>query len=174
VPQLLCAEVPQRPTIVTITSGANDFFRGDSDVYAIAQRVAEAVDVLLNNPSVASPVLDPVSGLACRPLTNVTILVSNYYSIPHPIPAVFQQLDLLLRGFDQSLRFWLAQVPVPSGSRLAIVDLYTPSLGRQGLVEIERRLGFSGPLDFDPHPTNLGHAFIAKEFEKVWRSLPAQ
>jgi hypothetical protein len=83
------------------------------------------------------------------------------------------QLDLLLQGFDQALRFWLAQVAVPNGSRLAIVDLYTPSVGRQGLVTIERRLGFPGPgpFDFDPHPTNLGHAFIARQFEDAWKAL---
>lgn len=173
VPQILCTEPDQRPTVVTITAGANDFFRGDFDVFGIAQRVADAVNLLLNNPDVPRPVLDPVSGEPCRPLENATILVSNYYSIPHPVPAVFAQLDALLQGFDQSLRFWMAQVIVPTGSRVAIVDLYTPSLGRSGLVTIERRLGYPGPgpFDFDPHPTNLGHAFIAGQFEQVWRSL---
>lgn len=174
VPQVVCTEPAQRPTVVTITAGANDFFRGDVDVFGIAQRVATAVDILLNNPSLPAPVLDPWTGMPCRALENVTILVSNYYSIPHPVPAVFAQLDALLQGFDLSLRFWMNQVPVPPGSRVAFVDLYTPSLGRQGLVTIERRLGFPGPgpFDFDPHPTNLGHAFIAREFENVWRSLP--
>ena len=171
VPQLICTEPPQRPTVVTITAGANDFFRGDIDVFAIAQRVAAGVNTLLNNPDLPSPVLDPVSHEPCRPLTGVTILVSNYYSVPHPDPAVFAQLEALLQGFDQSLRYWLAGVDVPDGSRVAIVDLYTPSLGRQGLVQVERRLGYSSGFDFDPHPTNLGHAFIAKEFEKAWRSL---
>jgi len=180
VPQILCTEAVQRPTVVTITAGANDFFRGDFDVFAIGRRVAESVDILLNNPVLPSPVLDPVSGLPCRALVPsdegelVTILVSNYYSIPHPDPTVFSQLDLLLQGFDQALRFWMGQVAVPAGARVAIVDLYTPSLGRQGLVTIERRDGFTGPgpFDFDPHPTNLGHAFIAGEFELAWRSLP--
>lgn len=173
VPQALCTEPVQRPTVVTITAGANDLFRGDFDVIGIAQRVAEAVNILLNNPAVALPVLDQVTGLPCRALEDVTILVSNYYSIPHPVQPVFDQLDALVRGFDQALRFWIGQVPVPAGSRVAIVDLYTPSLGRQGLVTIERRLGFSGPgpFDFDPHPTNVGHAFIARQFENVWRSL---
>ena len=174
VPEALCTEPVQRPTVVTITSGANDFFRGDTDVVGIARRVAESVDRLLNNPAVSSPVLDPWTGDPCRPLEKVTILVSNYYSIPHPDPAVAAQLDALLRGFDMALRFWISQVPVPAGSRVAIVDLYTPSLGRQGLVTIERRDGFPGPdpWNFDPHPTNLGHAFIAREFERTWRSLP--
>ena len=173
VPQLLCAEVPQRPTVVTITAGANDFFLGDQDVVAIAGRVAEAVNLLLNNPLLPSPVLDPVTQQPCRALQNVTILVSNYYSIPHPDPTVFALLDQVLAGFDLALRGALAQVPVPPGSRLAVVDLYTPSLGRQGLVMVERHLGLPGPgpFDVDPHPTNLGHAFIARQFENVWRTL---
>ena len=173
VPQVLCSEPAQRPTVVTITAGANDVFRGDFDAFGIAQRVADAVNLLLNNETVPSPVLDPWTGLPCRALQDVTILVSNYYSIPHPVQAVFEQLDALLRGFDVSLRFLIGQIPVPAGSRVAVVDLYTPSLGRQGLVTIERRGGFPGPgaFDFDPHPTNLGHAFIAREFEKAWRAL---
>ena len=158
---------------MTITAGANDFLRGDVDIFSIAMRVAEAINLLLNNGSVfvASPVLDPVTFTPCRALGGVTILVSNYYSIPHPIPIVAAQLDAALQGFDQALRFWLQFVHVPAGSRVAVVDLYTPSLGRQGLVTIERRLGFAGPLDFDVHPTNVGHAFIAKQFERAWNGL---
>lgn len=178
-PQVLCAEPEQRPTVVTITAGANDFFRNDFDVASSAKRVAQAVDLLLNNNGVlspalgATPVLDPVTGQPCRALENVTILVSNYYNIPHPVPAVFQLLDAAVQGFNQALGFLvLHQVVVPAGSRIAVVDLYTPSLGRQGLVTIQRRLGYTGPFDFDIHPTNLGHAFIASEFKKVWNSLP--
>lgn len=171
VPQVLCTEPDQRPTVVTITAGANDFFRGDFDVFGIASRVVAAIDLLLNN---SLPVLDPVTGQPCRALENVTILVSNYYSIPHPDPAVFAQLDALLHGFDQVLRLLLPGVSVPDGSRVALVDLYTPSLGRHGLVMIEKRLGFPGPgpFDFDPHPTIAGHNFIAKEFANTWQALP--
>jgi hypothetical protein len=176
--QVLCAEPEQRPTVVTITAGANDFFRNDPDLVGITQRVAQAVDLLLNNDGVlspnlgATPVLDPVTGQKCRALRNVTILVSNYYILPHPVPQFFDLLKLAVQGFDQALRFWMQQVAVPSGSRVAVVDLYTPSLGRQGLVTIQRRLGYTGPFDFDIHPTNLGHAFIAGEFKKAWNSLP--
>jgi len=178
VAQVLCAEPDQRPTVVTITAGANDFFRNDPDVVSSAKRVAQAVDLLLNNDGVLSPtlgassVLDPVTGQQCRALQNVTILVSNYYIIPHPVPEVFQLLHAAVQGFNQGLGFWVQQVVVPSGSRVAVVDLYTPSLGRQGLVTIQRRLGYVGPFDFDIHPTNLGHAFIAGEFKKAWNSLP--
>jgi lysophospholipase L1-like esterase len=174
VPQIICSEPAQRPTVVTITAGANDFFRGDTDVFAIAGRIAEAVNVLLNNPAVAAPVLDPFSGAPCRALDDVTIMVSNYYSIPHPDPAIFNQLDALLQGFDQALRALLAQVPVPGGSVVAVVDLYNPSLDRQGLVLLERHLGLQPPFDFDPHPTNLGHNFIARQFEDVWNELQNQ
>jgi hypothetical protein len=170
-PQLLCAEPAQRPTVVSITAGANDFLRGDQDIVSIALRVADAVSLLLNNAGLISPpVRDPVTSLPCRRLEHVTILVSNYYSIPHPVAAVAAQLDAAVLGFDQALRFWLAKVSVPAGSRLEIVDLYTPSLGRQGLVTIERRLGFEGIFDFDVHPTNVGHTFIARRFENAWRT----
>jgi hypothetical protein len=174
--QVLCAEPEQRPTIVTITAGANDFFRGDTDIPKIARRVAQAVDLLLHNDGTLTLATTPVQepgpvshGQRCRALQNVTILVSNYYSIPQPAPPEF---DAALQGFNNALSSLLSLVPVPSGSRVVLVDLYTPSLGRQGLVTIQRRLGVSGNGDFDVHPTNLGHAFIAGEFKKVWSSLP--
>jgi len=185
-PQVLCAEPEQRPTVVTITAGANDFFLGDQDLNEITKRVAQAVALLLNNddsdPSHllgATPVLDPVTGKPCRALTrnrdngpmNVTILVSNYYRLPHPDPYWFKVLDLALQAYNFYLGTWLGQIHVPPGSRVEVVDLYTPSLGRQGLVTIQRRFGYNAPLDFDFHPTNLGHAFIAGEFKKVWNSL---
>ena len=62
-PQVLCAEPEQRPTVVTITAGANDFFRNDPDVVSSAKRVAQAVDLLLNNDGVLSPTLGAVSVL---------------------------------------------------------------------------------------------------------------
>jgi len=171
VAQLLCAT--PRPTVVTITAGAIDFLRNDPDIFAIASRVVESVTILLHNgtPLVPVPVRDPRTGEVCPPLTNVTILVSNYYSIPHPVPLIAAQLDAVLRGFDQALSLLLPLVPVPAGSKVEKVDLYTPSLGRQGLVGIERRLGFDGPFDFDVHPTNIGHTFIAQQFKQKWLSL---
>jgi len=179
VPQVLCSRTGQRPTIVTVTVGAIDFLSGDDDILGIAARVAEGVNRLLNNgtPLVASPVLEPPTGLPgaglpCPALSNVTILVSNYYSIPHPDPVVNALLQQTLGGFDQALRFFLASVNVPAGSRLAVVDLFNPSRDRQGLVLIQRRLGFSGPFDFEVHPTNAGHAFIAARFAATWKSLP--
>jgi len=171
VSQVLC--VGPKPNVVTITAGANDFLGGDSNIPAIAGRVAAAVTLLLDNDNpaiVPSPIEDPVTGMACPALSNATILVSNYYAMPHPVPEINAILDDALRGFDQALQFFLAALPVPPGSRIIYVDLYTPSLGRQGLVTIDRRLGYTGPFEFDIHPTNLGHAFIARQFELAWMS----
>lgn len=173
VAEVLCAATAPRPTVVTITAGAVDFFRGDFNVLGIASRVVESINLLLNNgtPFVPVPILDPITHLPCPRLMNVTILVSNYYHIPVPVPAVDAQVDAALAGFDQALRTLLPLVPVSPGSKIGYVDLYGASVDREGLVLIERRLGFTGPLDWDPHPTNLGHAFIAAEFEKVFQSL---
>jgi hypothetical protein len=173
VPQLLCATPAQRPTVVTITVGANDFLRGDSNVFGIATRVAQGINRLLNNGSgfVSDTVVEPTTGLACPALSNVTILVSNYYSIPHPEPYLNAVLDAVLSGFDRALRGVLASVNVPQGSRIVVVDLYTPSLGREGLVLIDRRNGYTGGFDFDPHPTNAGHSFIAAQFAAAWKNL---
>jgi GDSL-like Lipase/Acylhydrolase family len=174
VAQVLCAEPALRPTVVTITAGANDLLRGDADIVSIAGRVAQSIDLLLNNrvtPLVSQPVVDPITNAPCRALSRVKILVSNYYSIPHPDPIIGPILDAALRGFDQALRFWLQFVAVPDGSRVEVVDLYTPSLGLQGLVLIERRGGFNGGFVFDVHPTNLGHNFITQQFAEAWQRV---
>lgn len=170
---VLCSAPAQRPTVVTITAGANDFLRGDRNIFGIAMRVVDSINVLLNNGTalVSSPILDPVTNAPCPPLTNVTILVSNYYHIPVPVPAVDLQFDAALRGFDQSMRYLLQFVQTPAGTKVGYVDLYAASEGREGLLLIQRRLGFTGPFDFDIHPTNLGHTFIAAEFEKVFKAL---
>lgn len=174
VPQALCSVPGLRPNVVTITAGANDFLVGDQNVPAIALRVAQAVHLLLNNDNpllVPMPIPDPVTGQPCPALTNATILVSNYYSIPHPDPAIFALLDTALQGFALVLNAAISAVPVPPGSRVAVVDLYTPSIGRTGLLLIGRHLGYGGPLNFEIHPTNLGHSFIANRFAAAWRSL---
>ena len=170
VPQVLCARTAIRPTIVAMIAGANDVFGFDFDVAAIASRVAQAVNLLLNNTSVSNPVRDPVTGVPCSPLTHATILVANYYSIPL-VEGLPPQVPLLLQAFNTALAAAIAAVPVPTGSRVALVDLYTPSLDRNGLVLIERRGGFSGPFDFDPHPTNAGYAFIEQLFENALKEL---
>lgn len=167
VPQLLCAEPAMRPTVVTITMGANDFLRGDANVPAIAFRVVNAVNQLLNNDNgFAVPVVDPFTNRPCRRLQNVTVLVSNYYRIPHPDPSVAAQFDAALKGFDFVLRMGLQGLNVPAGSKVAVVDLYTMSLDHSAEFVLTDR-----PGGYDIHPTNLGHTLIAKEFQKVWGSI---
>lgn len=165
VAQLLCAAT--RPTVVTITVGANDFIRGDFNVPAIAGRVVAAVSQLLNNDiGSPQPVLDPITQQPCPRLQNVTILVSNYYAIPHPDPAIAANFDNALRFFDFFLRMGLNGVNKPAGTRVALVDLYTLSKEHEGNFVLLR-----GPGGFDIHPTNLGHTLIAQEFQKVWQSI---
>ena len=167
VPQVLCAEPAQRPTVVTLTAGANDFLRGDVNVPAIAGRVAAAVNQLLNNDNgYAVPILDPFTSQPCRRLHNVTILVSNYYRMPHPDPAVAAQLDAALQAFDFFLRLWLQAIHVPAGSQVALVDLYAASEGHESNFVLANR-----PGGYDIHPTNFGHTLIAAEFGKVWQGL---
>lgn len=171
VPQVLCAEPTGRPTIITITAGGNDFFRGDFDIPSIAQRVVESINYLLNNTSTTHPVarqvLDPVTHMPCRSVEGVRILVSNYYAIPHPDPAVAAQYDMALRGFDQALRFWLSMLVVPPDSQVIYVDVYAATAGRRGLVR-----GFDGsvPGVYNVHPTTLGHYVIAKAFADAWKN----
>ena len=164
---IVAASIFVVPTVVTITAGANDFLRGDANVPAIALRVAAAVNQLLNNDNgYAVPVLDPFTNRPCRRLSNVTILVSNYYRLTHPNPAVSAQFDAALRGFDAVLRLGLQGIHVPAGSRVALVDLYTMSLDHE-----ENFFLLDKPGGYDIHPTNLGHTLIAREFQKVWSAL---
>jgi lysophospholipase L1-like esterase len=167
VPQLLCSEPAQRPTVVTITAGANDLFRGDFGVQAIATRVVAAINQLLNNDNgFAAPILDPFTNAPCRRLENVTILVSNYYRIPHPNAGTAAFLDQAIQGFDTVLRGGLKTINVPAGSKVAVVDLYKMSQEQLGDIVL-----LHGPGGFDIHPTNHGHTLIAKEFQKVWNSI---
>lgn len=158
VPQLTCLPFPA--TVVTLTVGANDFLRGDTNIVAIAQRTGEIIAHLVNGNG------------SCPGLPNVTILVANNYAIPHPDPTLAALFDQAAQAYDQLLRFAvLPTIPVPPGSRVALVDLYSAFKDRNGLLLIQKRNGFNGPFDFDVHPTNAGHATIATEFGTVWKGL---
>ena len=47
----------------------------------------------------------------------------------------------------------------------------TRGYAQEGLLLVERRGGYTGGLDFDVHPTNSGHTFIAAQFAEAWRRL---
>ena len=171
VPEAICL-TGFEPSVVTITVGANDFFTGDIDLYAIASRSADIVNRLLNGASYA----DPQTGLArvCPGLPNVTVLIANNYGLPIPDdPALTAYLDFVAMTYDQLLRGILLTVPVPAGSRVGVADLYTAFKGRNGLLLIQKKNG-TGPgiFDYEVHPTNAGHAAIADEFGRAWASLP--
>jgi len=176
VPEAICLTGYQA-TVVTITVGANDFFREieqghfPPDVAGIAMRSADIVNRLLNGASY----VDPQTGQArlCAGLPNVTVLIANNYTLPHPDPTTSALLDLAARGYAQYLQGFLSSVPVPAGSRVGIVDLYTAFEGRNGLLLIQKKNGITGPgpFDFEVHPTNAGHVVIAQEFARAWAAL---
>lgn len=176
VPQAICITGFQ-PNVVTITVGANDLVAAapnvDVNVLAsIAFRTAEAVNRLLNG-FIYPDATSPGNTQACPGLPKVTVLVANNYTLPHPNAAIRQALDSFAAGYDQLLRLALSGVYVPRESRIVLVDLYRALKGRSGLFLIEKPGGITGPgpFDFDPHPTTLGHAAIAREFERAWEAV---
>ena len=172
VPEAICLTGFQ-PSVVTITVGANDFLRefeerGTADVVGIAFRSAEIVNRLLYGATYA----DQQTGLprTCPGLPNVTVLIANNYTLPHPDPTISALLNLAASGYAQALRAFLPTV-LPAGSHVGVADLYTAFKDRNGLLLIQKKNGIAGPLDFEVHPTNAGHAVIAQEFQRAWAAL---
>ena len=56
-------------------------------------------------------------------------------------------------------------------ARVGYVDTFGAMEGKQGLLLINRRHGFTGPFEFEIHPSNAGHTAIAREFEQVWNTM---
>lgn len=157
VPMVLCGS--ERPTVVTITTGGND----SGSLSNRAQRIADAVDMLLSNDVMPDPITYPGTSTPCPAVPNVTILVSNYPRMPG--------LETALLIFSDLLEAALAGIIVPEGSNVLFVDLFTPSLDRHGLVLGERDPHADPEEDINVHPTNLGHMFIARQFEAAWQTL---
>jgi len=104
------------------------------------------------------------------------VLVSNYYSFDHPDPQLEFVLDLALQSFSDSVRDRIAHIQADihatgRTARVGFVDTYSAMDGRNGLLLIERRYGFTGGVEFEIHPTNAGHGVIAGEFEAAWKAL---
>jgi lysophospholipase L1-like esterase len=176
VPQAICITGFQ-PSVITITVGANDFFAAlpnvDVNVLAsIAFRTAEIVNRLLNG-FVYPDATSPGKAQQCPGLPNVTVLVANNYAVPHPDPAIARTLDSFAVAYDQLLRLALSGLRVPTGSRIAVVDLYSAFKGPKGLLLIRNggANAGSGPLDIEVHPNNVGHLVIAREFQRAWNAL---
>jgi hypothetical protein len=179
VPQAICITGFQ-PNVITLTVGANDFFAALPNVdvnvlSSIAFRTAEIVNRLLNG-FVYPDATSPGRAQQCPGLPNVTVLVANNYSVPHPDPTIARTLDGFAASYDQLLRRALSSVTVPAGSRVAVVDLYSAFRGLRGALLIrngEAATG-SGSLGIEVHPNNLGHLVIAREFQRAWDGLQQQ
>ena len=186
VPQALCIQPPRigvAPTVITLTAGANDLFvyiaangvpQDPATIVALADGIAAKVAAIVRALVFGLPGL-PAS-CAGQGIQGVRVLVSNYYSFNHPDPTVAALLDFALRSFGTSLETRLALISgqlQASGktARVGLVDTFSAMEGRTGLLLIERRNGFESPFNFEIHPTNAGHAVIAAEFEKVWKTL---
>lgn len=188
VPQALCIQPPRiqlAPSVITLIAGANDLF-----VYLAANGVP--ANPLVELPAVAEGIALKVEGIvrslvfgvptlpthcARAGIPGLTVLVANYYRFDHPDPEVEFLLDLALQSFRASLRVRLAQVQadlVAAGrtARVGYVDTFGAMEGRQGVLLINRRNGFSDRFNFEIHPTNAGHSVMAREFDRVWNTLP--
>jgi hypothetical protein len=186
VPEALCIQPPRigvAPSVITLTAGANDFFvyiathgvpTNPAEVIAVADGVAANVERIIRSLVFGMPNL-PVY-CAGSGIPGITVLVGNYYSFDHPDPQVEALLDLALTTFSSSLQARIAQIQsditaTGKTARVGLVDTFSAMNGREGLLLIERRLGFNGGLDFEIHPTNAGHAVIAQTFASVWNSM---
>ena len=185
VPQALCIQPPRiavAPSVITLSAGANDFLvylathpiPPVTAIPVLADAIAEKVDNIIRSLVFGLPA--PPLYCASSGIPGIVVLVSNYYSFNHPDPQIEFLLDLALQSFGASLAGRIAQIQTDIGlmgktARVAYVDTFSAMDGRQGLLLIRKRNGFTGGFDFEIHPTNAGHSVIAHEFERVWNDL---
>ena len=184
VPQALCVQPPRiavAPSVITLTVGANDFLVYMSSpqfnpraIPYVADQIAGHVEVIIRSLVFGNPFLPDYCAIEGIP--GITVLVSNYYRFNHPYPEIDFLLSLALDSFDASMQDRIVQIQADidktgSTARVGYVDTLSAMEGQKGLLLIEKRNGFSGPFDFEIHPTNAGHRVLAAEFEKVWNSL---
>jgi lysophospholipase L1-like esterase len=187
VPQALCIQPPRiglAPSVVTLVAGANDFFvylatHGVPQdpvavIPAVADAIAANVEIIVRALVFGMPGLPPPC--AHNGIPGVRVLVANYYSFDHPVPQVDFILDLALETFRDSLAARVAAIQsdialAGKTARVGYVDTSAAMQGRPGLLLINRRFGFTGPFEFEIHPSNAGHTAIAREFEQVWNTM---
>jgi lysophospholipase L1-like esterase len=190
VPEALCVQEPRiavNPSVITLTAGSNDFLvylaghippnppPNPADIPPLADAIAAKVEnviraLVFGRPDLPGPICQG-SGIP-----GIKVLVSNYYGFNHPDPQIEFLLDLALRSFGASLSARVAHIQsditaTHKTARVGYVDTFSAMEGRQGLLLIEKRNGFTGGFDFEIHPTNAGHAVIAREFERVWNTM---
>jgi lysophospholipase L1-like esterase len=188
VPEALCIQPPRiavAPSVITLTAGGNDFF-----VYIATNGIPP--DPLTQIPVVADAIAAKVANVirslvfgmpglpshcAGSGIPGIKVLAFNYYAFNHPDPQIDFVLNLALAAFSTGLESRIAQIQLDiqlagKNAQVAFVDTFSVMEGRSGLLLIEKRNGFTGAFEFEIHPTNAGHAVIAREFEKVWNGLP--
>jgi lysophospholipase L1-like esterase len=140
-------QVPQaidafQPTVITLTVGGNDLLRilNGADPQAVLSEFATNLTLILGQLRTALP--------------NARIYVSNLYTVPLPVSNP-QQVNAIVDMFNNIV------AGVASGYGVAIADLYSAFLGKNGLLLIERH----GANQFEVHPTNSGHRAIADAFK---------
>ena len=187
VPQALCIQPPRiglAPSVVTVVAGANDFFvyLATNGVPAnpvmvipiVADAIAGKVETIIRALIFGAPGLPP--HCAGSGIPGVRVLVANYYRFDHPVPEVDFILNLALETFRASLAARVASIQsdialAGKTARVGYVDTFGAMEGKQGLLLINRRHGFTGPFEFEIHPSNAGHTAIAREFEQVWNTM---
>ena len=174
VSQVLCVKTAQRPTVVTITAGANDIFAGDPDIASIAcagggfgQRAAQQQSWIRGVTGSRPGNAVAVSSARQCDDSGVELLQHSASCAECIRPAGYRPARI--RSSTAILAPACSRAAgIESGSRRPLYTFSgTTGAGHDRTV----RLGFQGPFDFDPHPTNVGHAFIAKQFEDAWRSV---
>jgi lysophospholipase L1-like esterase len=186
VPQALCIQPPRiaiAPSVITLTAGANDFFvylaqglpqNPLVEIPAVADQIAAKVANIIRSLVFGLPGLP--AHCARNGIPGIRVMAFNYYGFAHPDPQIDFLLNLALQSFTTGLQARIAQIQADiqatgRTARVGLVDTFFAMQGRDGLLLIEKRNGFSGAFEFEIHPTNAGHAVIAKEFEQVWSGL---
>jgi lysophospholipase L1-like esterase len=188
VPQALCIQPPRigvAPSVVTLLAGADDFFvflatygvpqDPFTVIPAVADAIAGKVETVIRALIFGLPELPTFC--AQNGIAGLSVLVANYYSFDHPDPQVAFLLDLALETFRASLAARVAAIQADIAlagktARVGYVDTFGAMLGKPGLLLINRKNGFTGTFEFEIHPSNAGHSAIAKEFERVWNTMP--
>jgi lysophospholipase L1-like esterase len=187
VPQALCIQPPRigiPPSIITLVVGANDFLvhiatngmpsNPAATIPGVAEGIAAKVEGIIR--ALVFGVPDLPAHCARSGLPGVTVLVSNYYRFDIPDPKTEAIFALALRSFHTSLsaRVTKIRAEIVSGGKTAkvgYVDLFSTVSGMAGLLPLNRSNTATRGLAFEKHPTTKGHSAIAREFERVWRTL---
>ncbi len=124
------------PDVVTLTVGGNDL-----------AKILEGFDTSTILSEFQSNLTNILEHLVIN--LGATVYIANLYVIDE-IPGA----DMIIPVFNQIV------AGVAGSYGVAVADIYTQFLDRQGLLLIDRQ----GALPLEIHPTNAGHTVIAKTF----------